>query len=170
MRDPDAYKNCSLAAYFNLGQRSFRDANVRWLICLVTVQNRCHVSPAIRRSAKRRRYYSRAIRRERHVRATAGAARGATRVPSARATRRKRALRERSLRGTCYTTVTNLVTVRCAHAADKALSHDDWARSVSELLGCHRMPITDKIEESFYVIVCVFFFLVSFESFSIRIN
>lgn len=162
-----AVLSLSLAAYFNFGQRSFRDANVRGLICSVTVQNRCHVSPTMRRSAKRQRQYSRAIRRERHVRPTAGATHGATRVAPARATRRKRVLRERSLRGTCYTTVTNLVTVRCAHAADKALSHDDWARSVGELLGCHRMPITGKIEKSFCVIIRIFFFL-SLESLSIR--
>lgn len=130
------------------------------------MQNRCHVSPWCDETRSGRRTHVR-IRRERHTR-TRDSRRGwneaacATRV---RRAARRNVHRERSLRGTCYTTVTNLVTVRCARAADKALSHDDYARIVNELLGCHRVPITGKVEEiSLYVIVqgVFFFFLVSF--------
>jgi hypothetical protein len=46
--------------------------------------------------------------------------------------------------GTCYTTVTNLVTVRCARAAIKPLA-TMTGRIVSELLACHLVPIASSV-------------------------
>lgn len=118
----------------------------------------------LRRNAKRRRY-PRAIRRVRETR-TRDSRRGRNETACATRVARdtmKRVHRERSLRGTCYTTVTNLVTVRCTPPIKLLATMTACKSSVNYWAV---MPTIGKVEESFYIIVRGFF-LVLFESFSL---
>lgn len=129
------------AGHFNFGKRAFRE-NVHGLICSVTVRNRCHPSLSHFAPPHSRRFAMRAATKRERPRADTLRHVCDSRYGNERRAWRA-AMKRRGARmqppGTCYTAVTNLVTVRCAHAAIKPLA-TMTARIVSELLACHRVP------------------------------